>query len=454
MALAAAGTAAIVAVVAAAPRNAAAGEELRALRGADAAARAAAVRAIVAKPRDELKADAAYLRTALRRALSKDDAPDVRGLAARALFHIEGDGAIAPVLEAMRTERDPVAEALLAAAWAGIASDPARLALVEATIDAADPRTAALAGEALGALGAGAGADDALVLASGSLSWPAAAGVCLGLRGVRRLAAVDCLVARAGHRDAAVRSAARESLVFLTGEDRGPNPREWEAWWDAAREGFRFPDGPPAPAPGAPAPGHDAKRTTDRPAGAGSPTWAEFFGLPIRGSRVAFVIDYSQSMWGERRAKAEAELIDAVKSLPSTARVTVILFNEKVWLFRPQPVPARPQEKFDLARLLPELETKSYTNLYDAVEEALGLLGAGRAARDPAPGLDDVVVLTDGVPNRGRYQDEERICTNLREMNAGRARISCVALAAEGAALLRRLAKENAGGFASAPVAK
>jgi hypothetical protein len=159
-------------------------------------------------------------------------------------------------------------------------------------------------------------------------------------------------------------------------------------------------------------------------------------------------------MWGERRARAERELVDAVKALPSAARVSVILFNERVWSFRAAPVPARPQEKLDLAAFLPELETKSYTNLHDAVETALGLLGAGRFAVRPPPGLDDVIVLSDGVPNRGLFHDEEKLVESLTAMNAGRARIHCVALASDGAALLKRLAAANGGGFASAPVAK
>lgn len=459
---AAAASALAIADVSAATRPASAGEDLKGLRAPDGNARAAALREIVKRSREELKDDAPALRAALRRALTKDDAPEVRGLAAAALLHVEGDAAIPAVLDAMRVERDPDAERLLALAWAEISTDAARKALVEATCDASDVRCAALTGEALGSLPAGLGADDLIMLADGALPWAAQAGVCLGLRGVKQARSIQMLVARTSHPDAAVRSAARESLVWLTAQDQGSNPRNWESWWEKAREGFRFPDGPGV-RPEVPRPagsGADSKSTTDRADVASQPTWAEFFGLPIRGARVAFVIDYSQSMWGQRREKAEKELLDAVKSLPGTARVTVILFNERVWTFRKSPVPARPQEKFDLASLLPQLETKSYTNLYDAVETALGLLGdsvAGAGApggATPAPGVDDVVVLTDGVPNRGKWKDADRICAGLRERNAGRARISCVALAEEGADLLRRIAKENGGAFVSFPFAK
>ena len=156
------------------------------------------------------------------------------------------------------------------------------------------------------------------------------------------------------------------------------------------------------PRQGADGPAMRRGATADRPMGDGDATFARFFGVELRRRRVAFLIDFSQSMWGARRARAEEELVLAVKGFPSTNTFAVVLFNEKVWWFKDGPLPARPQEKLDLSRYLVEQETKSYTNIYDALEEALGLAGFGAAARVPAPGLDELVLLSDGWPNRGK----------------------------------------------------
>ena len=157
---------------------------------------------------------------------------------------------------------------------------------------------------------------------------------------------------------------------------------------------------------------------------------------------------------GRAPRQAEEELVLAVKGLPSTNTFAVVLFNEKVWWFKDGPLPARPQEKLDLSRYLVEQETKSYTNIYDALEEALGLAGFGAAARVPAPGLDELVLLSDGWPNRGKITQPLRILEAIRALNAGRVIIDAVALGETPGDLLPALAKENGGKFVACPFAK
>lgn len=428
------------------------GADARARPDAD-AERVAEIRSLATADPATLRGDARTARATLRGALAKDRLAEVRVLAARGLLRLDGAGAATWVLDAMAAERDPAAEIGLAQAWEEADGAAARHALFAAADDRRDERRAALCAEALGFVRGGAGADDLLALVGGPCPWPVAAGACLGLAGIREARAAEALLARLRHTDPAVRAAARESLVRLCAVDHGTDPAAWERWWEGARAGFVFPtEGPPAEAPSGPADA-DRGRTSDRPRD-GRPTFARFFGIELRGPRVAFVIDFSQSMWGPRRERAERELVAAVKGLPSSASFSVILFNERVWWFRPGPLPARPQEKLDLVRFLPEQETKSYTNLHDAVEEALGLLGVGAARRDPPPGIDEIVVLSDGVPNRGRVRGEDRVVESLTAMNAGRARIHCVSLGEPTTQLLRRLAEANGGRYVVEPIAK
>jgi hypothetical protein len=418
------------------------------LRASDATVRLDALTWLAGQPASYLAPRRASLHAVLPKLLAKDPSPAVRGAAARTLARVEGDDAIAPLLAALAGERDAEAERRLPQAFEELSSDAARRAVAQVALDASDPRRAALAAEALGFLPKGAGFDDLAALLDSAPHWAVAAGACLGMGRILDVRAVPVLLPRLRHPDPAVRSAARESLVRLASEDHGTDPVKWETWWAGAKDGYRFPDKAPE------LPTMRQRGTADRPMGDGDATFARFFGVELRRRRVAFLIDFSQSMWGARRAKAEEELVAAVKGMPSSNSFSVVLFNEKVWWFKEGPLPARPQEKLDLARYLVEQETKSYTNIYDALEAALGLAGIGAAARMPAPGLDEIVLLSDGYPNRGKITDPPRILEAVRSLNGGRVIIDAVALGEGPGELLPRLAKENGGKFVACPFAK
>lgn len=418
------------------------------LRSTDASARLEALKSLAGQPVSYLTPRRAALHPLLQKLLAKDPSAAVRGAAARVLARVDGDDSVAPLVTAIGSERDAEAERRLPEAFEELAGDAARKALAKAAYDPDDPRRAALAAEALGFLPKAAGFDDLAALLDSAPHWAVAAGACLGMGRIVDVRVVPCLVPRLRHPDPAVRSAARESLVRLTGEDFGTDPVKWETWWAGAKDRFHFPD----KAPEGPAMRRGA--TADHPIGDGDATFARFFGVELRRRRVAFLIDFSQSMWGARRARAEEELVAAVKGLPSTNSFSVVLFNEKVWWFKDGPLPARPQEKLDLSRYLVEQETKSYTNIYDALEEALGLAGFGAAARVPAPGLDELVLLSDGWPNRGKITQPAKILEAVRALNAGRVIIDCVALGETPGELLPALAKENGGKFVACPFAK
>jgi hypothetical protein len=438
-------------VFAAARFAVAAGDELdpvAKLRSADAAARLDGLKALVEQPASYLVAKRATLHPLLQKLLAHDASPAVRGSAGRALARLDGDDAVAPLMAAVAKERDADAERRLPEAFEELTGDAARRALAQAAFDGADPRRGALAAEALGHLPKRAGFDDLVSLLDGAPHWAVASGACLGLGRVEDVRAIPPLLARLRHPDPSVRSAARESLVRLTGEDQGTDPAKWESWWDASKKDFRFPDKAPT------LPTMRMDGTADHPMGDGDATFARFFGVELRRRRVAFAIDYSQSMWGARRAKAEEELVLAVKGLPTTHTFAVELFNERIWWFKDGPLPARPQEKLDLVAYLAEQATRSYTNIYDALEDALGLAGIGAAARAPAPGLDELVILSDGYPNRGKLTEPKQILEAIRRLNAGRVVIDAVALGDGPGELLPALAKENGGRYVACPFAK
>ncbi len=422
------------------------------LRSSDDARRLSAVMTLQQASPEELASSSRTLIRRVEKLLVKDDVAEIRGRAADVLARAQGVRAVPLLLTAVTTEQDGRAAADLARAFARIPGDEARRGLSDLAFKSRDARVAALAAEALGYLPDDAGRGDLLALLVGAPHWAVAAGACLGLARHRSKDVVDKLVTHLRHPDAAVRAAAHDALIRVCGVEKGVDPVQWERWWEASRADFQFRDREDDPLPSGPK--KQGGITTDKWAPGDRPTFARFFGIPVRGKRVCFVIDFSQSMWGPRRNKAQAELIDAVKGLSSVTSFGVILFNEKVWWFGAGPTLARPQQKLDLVRYLPEQETKSYTNIYDSLERALGLLGVGRQAVEPAPGLDEIVLLSDGVPNRGKLKATERILEAIAALNGGRVRIHTVSLGDEEHELLKALAAQNGGKHVEHPFAK
>jgi len=422
------------------------------LRSSDETRRLSALRTLAQASDADLAEAGRALVKRLEKLVLKDGDGEIRGRAAVVLARARGEKARDHLVLAIESERDARGARDLARAFVFVPGDDTRRALGKLAFAAGTPRVSSLAAEALGHLPDDAGRDDLLALLQSAPHWAVAAGACLGLARHRDKDVVDRLIVHLRHPDAAVRAAAHDALIRVCGVEHGVDPVEWERWWEDVRADFQFRDREDDPLPKPPK--KQGGVTTDTWAPGDRPTFARFFGIPLRGKRICFVVDFSQSMWGPRRNKAQQELIDAVKGLSSVTSFGVILFNEDVWWFDDGPLPARPQQKLDLVEYLPEQETKSYTNIYDSLERALGLLGVGRQAVEPAPGLDEIVLLSDGVPNRGKIKDTERILAAVEALNGGRVRIHTVSLGDEESELLRDLAAQNRGKFIEHPFAK
>ena len=100
------------------------------------------------------------------------------------------------------------------------------------------------------------------------------------------------------------------------------------------------------------------------------------------------------------------QLARVVKGLPSTTLFEVVFFNEFVWPWRGRLSHADPVTKQLLLQHLPKIEIKSYTNLFDAIEKALSLK------------VDEIFVISDGEPNRGRKRFPRDILRELKKINA------------------------------------
>jgi len=198
--------------------------------------------------------------------------------------------------------------------------------------------------------------------------------------------------------DPALLTAAIESLTRLTRRAYGRDVVQWKTWWNTRDKTAPLEEAIEKAGKGDRRTyAHESERRTIA---------ENYFGIPIHGAKVAFVFDMSASM-RYKLPLALDQLTRAVKSLPSTTLFEVVFFNEHVWPWRGRLSHADPVTKELLLRHIPTMEVKSYTNLFDAMETALDL------------GIDEMFVISDGEPNRGRRQFPRDILRELEKLNVG-----------------------------------
>lgn len=373
-------------------------------------------------------------RRTLLKILDKDTTADLRGLAARCLAEqpdVEATGRILarlPQERAWRPQRD------MLAALTGF-TDEALVALVQKR-SFREPRddVRALWVEALGRSGSPAAVAVLHRLARIPTAWPVAQATALALARHPSIETIDALIDLLWSEKPGVRSAAHESLVIVTGNrDLPEDPPGWVEWWKEVRDGFVLPgDRPPS-----------LDVTTLPSDHITTPT---YYDIPIRGNKVIFCLDVSASMWGPKIEAAMAELARAVQSLATRNRFNVIFFNEHPYVWQDELIPAFPFQKLECVTSFDDLETKKYTNIYDTLERALGFAGLGRYALADAPGVDDVFILTDGEPNRGRYRDLKGILAGLAAVDPDRlVRIHAISIGDDPKELMAAIAAQQGG---------
>jgi hypothetical protein len=422
---------------------AAEGDLDRALRDLDARERSRREAALAALASGALAprpgAEAQRVERHLLRMLRDKVAPAERALAARALGRFASAAAFEPMSDRIAKERDDRVLAALAEAFAG--APEAAAAGLEARLRAAeDPLDRAALLRALGWV-PGEAARTLLRAHLAREAHPCArAAAAHALARDPSREAIPPLLALVDEDDPGLVTAACESLGAITRRKFGRDPIRWKAWWEAG--GRADPIRPPDEETEAGEGGGERPRRYAHEAEAakraedGTNYW---FGVPVRGKRVVFCADVSASM-RYKLPLANDQLVRAVKGLPSDALFEVVFFNEWVMPWRGRLVHADPITKELLARHLPTLEIKSYTNLFDALERALSL--------DP----EEVFVVSDGEPNRGPKILPRDILSGLDAINARKVPIHAVSVvrAVDGhdhVPLLREIAERSGGRY-------
>jgi hypothetical protein len=339
-----------------------------------------------------------------------------------------------------------------------VKGDAATNALINLAKDTS-PEIVILALEALGRQNSPRGRD-VLIERLEDPRWQIRAAAIQGLSFFQDAVVVDALVARCKKEEGVLQRHFFTGLARIVQEQVPGTIEAWESWWQANRDVMvekwsRLPQGEPVT-------GDPPDIPVDTSLGSTS-----FYGITTSSKHIIFVVDISGSMGEqggkneqglERIAVARKELQNAVKSLSAAdedergaASFNIVLFSTGVTVYRPgkMVVATLKQKERALDWIEQNVVATNQTNIFDAIEQAFNVISATSDAKNLDKGADTLFVMTDGFPNRGRFQDPELILREVKEMN----RIRKITIHTIGvgdghnAPLLRQMAAQNNGQY-------
>lgn len=266
--------------------------------------------------------------------------------------------------------------------------------------------------------------------------WPVASAAIGFLQEIGAAESVPILVDAMGALEGRLRHEVRDCLVALTGEVYAADPAAWRAWWD--RHGSDFISGRYSP-----------------PAGRSAlpDAYSDLFGIPVRSTRVLFMLDRSESMSGQTAWKAQeepglaAELratgdtkLDAARfqlkktllRLPKGSRFGVISYGDGIRVLAESPLPLNDETRRQAFAHLDELSASGGTNLFAAIEQARGFLlqSGGRLQPDA---FDTIYLISDGLPSIGAVREPAELLVHLGGLvRLSRVRVHAVYTGGEG----------------------
>lgn len=362
--------------------------------------------------------------------MSHDEAPGVAVAVAEALA--DGPEAqVVPVLRAM-VERSELAVARAAFASLWSASVDRTIALEVSRGLAGHGSEAPLRADALGRLlGEDAeGLEPMLLENLGHRSEDVRMAACVSIASLRKADSIETLLAQLDEVKGSETHKIAHLLHRLTGRNWGPSADRWAEWWEGVREGYRVRAEPYVPEP------VEGDRTR------------AYWGIPIEGNSIVFLIDLSGSMDTRvdrttRLRKAQDKLIETLRGLDGTMRFNILVFSSLPGTWRYSLQTATPEVVEDAIEWVDGLKKHPLqgggTNLFDSLELALN-----------QEGVETVFLLTDGAASTGRWTFPEDVREQTRlENRYRRVRIHTIGIDTRdrAAELLTFIAEDNRGTY-------
>ncbi len=267
-----------------------------------------------------------------------------------------------------------------------------RVAL-EAVVDASQEwRILSMALRALAHQDTGAPVPAHLLRRAKAREWQVRLALAEGLVAYRHVDAVGALIDLLGDKRLRVRAGAAKSLEALTGESHDISQKAWARWYRKQKGEIRF-------LPRASRPKHAKEREY-------AFGHNRFFGTRIRSDRVALVLDKSESMYYGLFDQVVDEVAAFLSAALPTTFFGVIEFDAEPRPWQKRLVPANAGNAEEVIDFLQRAKPTGPTNIIDSLRMALAL-----------PDVDSVVLLSDGLPNRGDPQTPNEILEQVRQQN-------------------------------------
>jgi HEAT repeat protein len=188
--------------------------------------------------------------------------------------------------------------------------------------------------------------------------------------------------------DDALSKRARLLLVRIAGEDAGAEKADWDTWWKG--KGGSVPEGDAATAKAAE---ELIAATTAAAIAAGEmPAEVTFYGVPIEGENVGFVLDASSSMAGYQLQRLQSETRRMVEQLPETHKFAIVFFPKNE-CFPPELHVADQETKDRAYKFIDKRGIIRGTPTGDAMQFAFRRFVVGQD-------VDAIYLLSDGQPSK------------------------------------------------------
>lgn len=336
----------------------------------------------------------------VRESLLRGSTPAVKVQILRA-FAARKDKTVLPTLLAMTREENPSVR-IEAIESLGILADRKARPVLQAYLRDPEMNVRTAAARALGRIG-DIGAIPSLVRALSDENARVIESAAVALGRIDHPDAVPALIeglAKWQSENLRLADAFTQALQRISGKAIHDDAELWQAWWLAMKDKQPFTKGREKP----------GTKTVPGP---------RYHDIPVRSSRVVFVLDVSRSMgWNGRLPAAKMELLQVLDKLPSTTSFNVVVFSHRVWLWKPGLQRATSKNISNARRWVRAQKPLLGTNTYGALKACF-----------EDPDMDTIFLLSDGHPSEGRITDPQLILGAVRGWNRMRGvRIHGIAL--------------------------
>jgi hypothetical protein len=237
--------------------------------------------------------------------------------------------------------------------------------------------------------------------------------------------AVEAIIDAMGKADGRLQYDFQSTLMALTGVDKGILPDAWRAWWQQNKE---------AVLAGTYKPREEEK--AGKAAG-----FTKFFGIDVRSKRAIFVLDRSGSMAqpaefdipietgesklpedlqkpkGNRKIDiARWQLKKALYMMPDGALVNLIFFSNTFEVYKDKLIKLDKKAREEIFAYIDKMEPQGGTNIFDSLERALSF-AMGEDGKLKKDGIDTVYLMSDGMPNQGKFTAPADIRREIKRIN-------------------------------------